>query len=219
MPLAGLFEQGVVLDCGVPSELAPGAALYPEEERAVERAVDKRRQEYAATRVLARRAFAALGFAPYPVLNRHDRSPVWPEGLVGSLTHTDGFCAVAVARSGTHRALGIDAELAERVGADLFPRVLTPRELEFLAAFEVERQQRLATLLFSAKESFYKCQHAVTGRFLGFRDVELDVDLSSLRFSVRVLVDEPRLRDSADWVGRFLWHDQVVVTAVSCLAG
>jgi 4'-phosphopantetheinyl transferase EntD len=216
MSLSDLFDSSVVLGFGVPTELAPRSELYPEERLSIQRAVEKRRNEYAATRLLARQAFAALGAGAFALPNREDRSPVWPEGLVGSLTHTDGFCAVAVARDSTHRALGIDAEVAERVGSELFSRVLTPRELEFVNSFVPERQQGVATLLFSAKESFYKCQHPLTKRFLGFQDVELDVELDAGRFSVRVLVDEPRLHDSAEWAGRFVWHGHVVVTAVCC---
>lgn len=219
MPLTTLFDAGVVIHAGVPAELAGHAALYPEEERAVERAVEKRRHEYAATRLLARRAFAALGLGPLPLPNREDRSPVWPAGVVGSLTHTDGFCAVAVALVATHRSLGIDAEVDGRVGHELFSRVLTPKELAFVSGFEPGQHSSLATLLFSAKESFYKCQHPLTGRFLGFQEVELDIDLEANQFRVRLLVDEPRLGGSAGWQGRFLRRDGLVVTAVSCPSG
>lgn len=216
MSLSALFDRGVVLHSGVPKELASSARLYPEEERAIERAVVRRKEEFAATRHLARLAFAAFGLEPQPLSNRSDRSPAWPAGLVGSVTHTDGFCAVAVARSDTHRSLGIDAEVDGRVGAKLFPRVLTEREIEFVTAFEAARHEQLATVLFSAKESFYKCQHPLTGRLLGFHDVEVDLDLVAGRFSVRVLTDEPRLLDSAAWLGRFVFDGAVVVTAVSC---
>jgi 4'-phosphopantetheinyl transferase EntD len=123
-----------------------------------------------------------------------------------------------VSRSETHRSLGIDAEVNGRVGAELFPRVLTERELAFVTAFESARHEQLATLLFSAKESFYKCQHPLTGRFLGFQDVEVDVSFAAGRFSVRVLLDEPRLEDTAAWAGRFVLEGDVVVTAVSCSA-
>jgi 4'-phosphopantetheinyl transferase EntD len=216
MPLSGLFDSQVVVHCGIPGALWSQAELYPEELRALERAVDKRRQEYAATRLLARRAFAELGLASAPLPNRKDRSPIWPRGVVGSLTHTDGFCAVAVAREGTLRALGIDAERQGRFGRDLFSRVLTPQEVSFVESFASEQHERIATLVFSAKESFYKCQHPITGRFLGFQDVELDFELAAGSFSVRVLVDDPRLSGSQAWVGRFVEHDGVVVTAVSC---
>jgi len=66
--------------------------------------------------------------------------------------------------------LGLDIEVAAAVAPDLWSRVATPRELAWLEAQAPSERRRLATVLFSAKECFYKarqnmspsCQTAVT---------------------------------------------------------
>src|SRR5208282_5779110 len=69
------------------------AALLPEEAAYLGRSVPKRAQEFAAGRVCARRALAELGVVDFPLRVGEDREPLWPEGTVGSITHTTGFCA------------------------------------------------------------------------------------------------------------------------------
>ncbi|GDY78421.1 hypothetical protein SAV31267_079060 [Streptomyces avermitilis] len=49
-------------------EAAVDGALYPEEQAVIARAVEKRRREFTAVRVCARRAMEKLGVPPQPVL-------------------------------------------------------------------------------------------------------------------------------------------------------
>lgn len=74
------------------------APLYPEERAVVARAVAKRRREFTAVRVCARRAMEKLGVAA-PVLPGTRGAPGWPEGLLGSMTHCTGYCAAALVRA------------------------------------------------------------------------------------------------------------------------
>src|ERR1700757_4626476 len=67
--------------------------LLPEEARHVEKAVTKRRLEFAAGRRCARLALARLGATPGPILPGEDRTPRWPSALVGSITHHGAHCA------------------------------------------------------------------------------------------------------------------------------
>jgi 4'-phosphopantetheinyl transferase EntD len=77
------------------------AVLLPGEEAVVARAVDKRRREYTTTRHLARAALSRLGLPPVAIATGGNREPLWPAGIVGSITHCDGYRAVAVARVGS----------------------------------------------------------------------------------------------------------------------
>ena len=84
--------------------------LFPEEERAISRAVEKRRREFRTVRGCAAAALAALGRPRSPMVpGRRGDSP-WPADLVGAMTHCDGYRAAAVARRADVAALGIDAE-------------------------------------------------------------------------------------------------------------
>src|SRR5437868_12446432 len=88
----------------------PGAVLFPEEEPAVAKAVDKRRREFTTVRWCAREALAGLGMPPVPIMRGEKGAPRWPDGVVGSMTHCDGYRAAAVAKARDIAALGIDAE-------------------------------------------------------------------------------------------------------------
>lgn len=151
-------------------------ALLPAAERLLlRRATPRRAAEFAAGRLCARRAAAAFGVATGPIGVRADRRARWPESLTGSITHTDGFCAAAVGERRRFRAIGIDAERIGGVSRELWDRVLRPEEADWLERLPRPLQATAATLLFSAKEAFYKCQYEVTQQWLEFRDIALEV--------------------------------------------
>ena len=85
--------------------------LFPEEEQALGRAVEKRRREFITGRACAREALGRLGLPPAPIGSGAHGEPLWPAGVVGSITHCEGYRACAVARASDLGALGIDAEV------------------------------------------------------------------------------------------------------------
>jgi hypothetical protein len=88
--LARLFPEGAAcVELRAPGDVSQ---LFPTEETHIQAAVAKRRAEFAAGRVCARSALAELGAPLAPLGVRPDRSPDWPAGLTGSITHTQGFC-------------------------------------------------------------------------------------------------------------------------------
>jgi 4'-phosphopantetheinyl transferase EntD len=153
------------------------ARLLPDEEAMVARAIERRRREVAAGRSCARRALALLGAPPTALPADGDRVPRWPSGVVGSITHTRGFCAAAVAWQRDLRALGIDAEHPiDTERADVMRLVATPGEAAWLARLGQDQRAAGAGLVFSAKEALYKCQFPLTREMLDFSDVELWLD-------------------------------------------
>jgi len=179
--LARLIPASCVVEEAVPQLY--DAELFPEERASIAKAVDKRRAEFGTARVCARRALARLGYAPMPLVPNKDRSPVWPGGVVGSITHTRGYCAVVVARDSELVSLGVDAEQDKTLTPDMIEMICTPHERARL--FE-----RDAVVYFAAKEAFYKCQYPLTQQFLGFQDVELDLDLATGTFAARIIKEE-----------------------------
>ncbi|MFG3546214.1 4'-phosphopantetheinyl transferase [Streptomyces sp. NPDC047725] len=153
--------------------------LYPEEEALVARAVDKRRREFTAVRSCARRAMRKLGVPPQPVLPGERGAPRWPAGLVGSMTHCDGYCAAVLARADDLASLGIDAEPDGPLPDGVLSAVALPGEAERLGRLAGERPDvHWDRLLFSAKESVYKAWFPLTGQWLDFAeaDIEITVD-------------------------------------------
>ena len=130
MGLHGLFPAAVV--GAEMREPGDASLLLPEEAACVGRAVPKRVQEFAAGRLCARRALAEFGITDFPVRVASDRQPLWPEFLVGSITHTDGYCAAVVAERCRLSAIGIDCEVIGRVTQELWPTILGPEEARWL---------------------------------------------------------------------------------------
>ena len=84
--------------------------LFPGEETLLRRAVSKRRKEFALSRTCARRALTNIGVAPCSILSTPERAPIWPPGIVGSITHCESYTAAAVCLDVQFPFSGIDAE-------------------------------------------------------------------------------------------------------------
>jgi 4'-phosphopantetheinyl transferase EntD len=176
--------------------------LADEEARCVATAVPKRQREFLAGRLCAHAALRELGMPRMTLPSLADRTPAWPDPVVGSITHSERHCAAAVALRSRVRAIGIDVEEIDRVDLGLLPLIGTAREV---ARIQVEeRPVAAAALLFSAKEAFYKCQYTLSRAWVGFHDVEVDV-----------LKPIESLPAALDFTGRFAMADGVVHTAVT----
>jgi 4'-phosphopantetheinyl transferase EntD len=160
--------------------------LFDEEQVAIRHAVARRRHEFIAGRVLARAAMVGLGAQPQCVPAGPDRSPAWPPGIVGSITHSVSWCAVAVARADEVGSIGIDIEEAGAVGPELWPTVCTAAELEWLATLPEQDRAGAATILFSAKEAVFKAQYPLTGRMLDHQQVGIRVAADRRHFVAEV---------------------------------
>lgn len=177
--------------CGVENPRTDLA--LPLEHQATGSMVAKRREEFLTGRTCARAVLRRLGVPDQPVLRRENRAPLWPEGVVGSITHTEGFCAAAVANACDVFSLGIDVERGRGVSRELFDYVATRSEQERFQGLE-----DWATILFSIKESVFKCLNPPTGVWLEFHDVEV-LELADGSYRARV----PKIADGVEFEGAF----------------
>ena len=187
-------------------------SLFSVEHEAVERAVSKRIQHFTAGRVCARRALQVLGLSvPTAIPMGEDGAPQWPPGFIGSISHTEGWCAAAVAPRSRVRAVGIDIEQADPLKVSLIRHICTDKERFWL----VDRSDSalMAKIIFSAKESLYKCQYPLTGQFLGFQDAAIELGNQSFKAIFLRDVGEFRIGDTI--VGRFVINKGLVATACS----
>jgi 4'-phosphopantetheinyl transferase EntD len=197
-------------------EDVPDEAVFPGEEDIVAKAVESRRREFVTARRCARDALAQLGYAPVPIRMGPKREPKWPAGLVGSITHTTGFRAAAVAPQSVVASIGIDTEQNGPLPDGVEERIAIAAEREMLAALSrAFPATHWGRLLFSAKESIYKAWSPLTGRWLGFEDVSLMIDPAGT-FEAKLLVDGARLGGGPPLTvlhGRFLSMRGLISTA------
>jgi 4'-phosphopantetheinyl transferase EntD len=201
----------------------PGAVLFPPEERLVARAVEKRRRELTTGRHCARQALARLGIAPGPILSGPAGEPLWPAGIVGSITHCAGFRAAAVARSTEMATVGIDAEPHEPLPEGVLEVVALPAErirLDRLAGHDPA--VRWDRVLFCAKEAVYKAWYPHAQRMLDFDEAHVDLHPdprvpATGTLHAELLVDGPTIdgRRLHGLAGRWAVGEGLVVAAVT----
>ena len=179
--------------------------------RLLENATEKRRREFTTGRVCAHRALAQLGIEPVSILIGGSREPLWPPGVVGSLTHCVGFRAAAVARAEEYRSIGIDAEPDEALPDGVLEQVSLPSERAQLVPGALPHMDRL---LFSAKECVYKAWFPATQRWLGFSNVEIALHVDG-SFEAQLLVPGP----IGSFRGRWLARESLVITAIAASFG
>lgn len=198
------------------------APLYPEEEALVSRAVAKRRREFSSVRACARQAMAKLGVPAQPVLTGERGAPRWPDGLLGSMTHCDGYCAAVLVRAADLASVGIDAEPHDRLPGDVASAVFLPAERERLRRLAAEHPDvHWDRILFSAKESVYKAWFPLTGKWLDFEEADIELladpgDRSHGRLRAELLVPGPSVdgRVVQRFEGRWSVRHGLVATAV-----
>ncbi len=155
-------EPPVALVCGRVDDHT--GELLPGERVGLARMSDVRCREYASGRRVARQALNLLGVRDWAVTTR-GRVPVWPRGVVGSITHSRTLALAMVGRRSDVAGIGVDLELEQRVTDRLAGRVLLERERVV--------DKDWYTMLFAAKEAIYKAVNPLVGEYLEFADVEI----------------------------------------------
>ena len=153
-------------------------------------ASEKRIKEFVGGRLCARAALRQLG-APEEVGMDIDGRPVWPSGYIGSITHTNTFVSAAASPTTELKGLGIDSEevFDSFTASDLLPTLMRASEIRNLSLLNMVSDQRmLYTLVFSAKESIYKCLNPLVHQFLDFKDLEITgISMENGQFEYKLL--------------------------------
>lgn len=157
-------------------------------------AKQSRRLEFELGRMCADAALLDLGYE-LPKQSGHcvgvsaDRSPIWPPGIVGSISHSEQLTWAAVANRNQVRSLGVDTEICMTTKAmnQVRSEVASRHEWDSVdeaapSIAEGLSRELTTTLVFSAKEAFYKCWFPLAKQFFEFADVSVSsLDASCLR--------------------------------------
>lgn len=190
--------------------------LHPAERDHIAGAVGKRRAEFATVRYCAAAALRTLGLERPPMVPGRHREPTWPENVIGSMTHCEGYRAAAVALSRDVDTMGIDAEPNRPLPPEVLRIVASPAEAARLPGLaEARPGASFDRLLFSAKESLYKAWFPREQRWLGFEDAEVEIRPDGV-FTARLLGVGA---DGAQYEGRWASASGLLATALVVPAG
>lgn len=197
-----LVPHGIVVEGG---DFKPAdRPVKLEEEVSLGNVVPARRREFRAGRIMARQALRGLGIPETVIPIELDRAPVWPAGIVGSISHTRSLCVVAVGSSAEFLSIGIDIEEDSPLSCELTQLVAGAAETEGREGIERRLGCDLPKLLFVIKEAFYKMYFQLNRRFLAFHDVRVELDVEK-HTAKAMIVPSKRLAaaDSHWFEGRF----------------
>lgn len=191
----------------------PGLLPLPEEEPLIAKSVAKRRNEFITVRYCARQALAALGVPQGPILKGDKGQPLWPDGVVGSMTHTEGFRGAVVGRADAVRSVGIDAEPHDVLPKGVLKSIALPAERDEISA--LPDGIHWDRVLFCAKETTYKAWFPLTTRWLGFEDAHITISPDG-SFESQILVDGTANDGTTlrQFAGRWVVDKGLILTAI-----
>jgi 4'-phosphopantetheinyl transferase EntD len=166
--------------------ISPGDehALMPKEAAAFATSVVAVRRASGAARIVARQLLAQVGLAGCALPKATSGAPIWPDGIVGSISHDSLVAVAAVAMRHDFSALGIDIEPAEALPSDLLDLVVTPQERA-----KLDDDPYQGRLLFAAKEAVYKAVYPLDQTFLDHHDVEVSLTRRQAKVRNRRVVE------------------------------
>lgn len=183
-------------------------------------AIGKRKSEFLAGRYCAKKALARFGLKDFCIKTGPDRSPVWPNGLHGSISHTKNMATAVVSDDQYLLGLGIDIEhvICDGPMNETKSYVLTHGE-HCLFEPMLLSDNELFTVIFSLKESFFKAAYPLVKHYFGFEAVSvIDVDQSNGKALFRLNETlHDRLRKGAVFSGRFYFIEQDLLATLVLL--
>ena len=163
----------------------------------------RREAEFRAGRACAREALAQLGVCNWPLIPGPTREPRWPPGVVGSITHAEGYCAAAVASADVCGGLGIDVEAIGRVGEAVAGLICGADELCRLDDCDAATRRVRLALLFSAKESVFKAVFPAERIVFEPADIEVAFEWDNGTFAIQAPAQRALDAICAQLDGRF----------------
>ena len=139
-----------------------------QESRDTSSAKAKRQLEFEAGRRCAESLLKRLGNSEQ-VWTNEDRSPVWPVGFTGSISHSENWTWSAVAKLSQIISVGIDTEpvVPTETRQQIAHEVGTPAEWDLCQQSGLTPDE-IFSVVFSAKETFYKCCYPIVQQYFGF---------------------------------------------------
>ena len=148
-----------------------GLDLLPLLPASIRRAVRRRQIAWIGGRLCAERSLQLLGLLSHSVPRGPGGEPIWPQGVAGSITHTELSAHAVVVRRTDGAGIGIDSEHVVDPKTQQAVAAVCCNVIEQTAWLQGPDSLVRTTLLFAAKEAFYKAAWRALRRFIDFDEV------------------------------------------------
>lgn len=194
------------------------ASLTHCEQSLVAHAVERRRAEFSTGRVLAADGLRELGIPRHPIGRGSHNEPLWPPGIVGSISHSSGICIVVLASSNAMEFIGIDVESCTADVTKIGKLIMTPRELQRRSTADAVTLDERTRVTFCAKEAVFKAIFPLVARFVDFQEVALTVNADTQTFEARACKDDNLDELLRRGIGRFGIFGSALISSFFCEA-
>jgi len=179
-------------------------------------AVVTRKAEYLAGRICSQKALAILNIKGFNVLSDSNRCSLWPDGIKGSITHSRYNAMAAITQEKSIFSVGIDLEpiVKTEVMLNIKDQISSYHEMKLITSFYPD--EIAFTLLFSAKESFFKAAYPSIKKYFNFDTIELidfSIEKNILAFSMQKDLNDFFKKDNL-YYAKFRVKNNYVVTHI-----
>jgi len=131
--------------------------------------VVKRKSEFFSGRYACKKTLEHMDITDHNVGIGKHRNPIWPNGIKGSITHTNTSALCAASDEVEVESIGIDREhwLSQKSADNLKLHIISQSEESYLMGLGLSLN-RLLTIIFSAKESVFKALYPFVEHYFDF---------------------------------------------------
>lgn len=168
------YKDLLFLDAGIPNPYQ------------FKKVAEKRIASYLAGRCVASIALDCMGQSGFVVERGICGEPIWPTGIVGSISHTHNQCVCLISR-GPYLA-GVDTEVITPINEDpnLVNIISNGVEKKWIRKLNQEQAKIQTTLLFSAKETLFKALFPLVQEYFDFTCAQVCSPPSENRLTLRL---------------------------------
>ncbi|BCE03388.1 4'-phosphopantetheinyl transferase family protein [Marinicellulosiphila megalodicopiae] len=167
----------------------------------IQQSVKKRQAEYLAGRYAAKLTLEVLGVYNFDIKTDALRAPIWPDLILGSITHTHNTAMCIANMQSDFIGIGVDLEplIDPQIIANIQNQIIFANDFFILKQHPKLQTQKIFTLIYSIKESFFKAAYPSTLHYFDFDAVEiseLNLDNQSFCLVLKNNLNDILVKDS-----------------------
>jgi 4'-phosphopantetheinyl transferase EntD len=207
--LTVLVPEQTVIDVSLVTPC--GFELHPDERALTGKMAAKRLADFRASRYVASNALSQLGHSDFAILINQQRGPIWPPGIIGSLSHCSEIAVAVAIDDRSIASIGIDVEAYYEMEENLRKLICSEQEMKHLRS--IGQPELMSKIVFSIKEAIYKCLNPLIQQWIDFKDVSIVLDKNKQTYVANLNSELTARLGCSTISGRWLINEQHVYSS------